>query len=152
MDFGVTQLLVSQFHSKRKRIHVCEYRKGDIYFIQSSPVDQLQPKLESRDYLKPGDALPIKRPVLFNIAEKKQITINATTFKNQFALDLSGWRKDSKSFTFEFNQRGHQAYQIVSVNAETGVTKVIIDEQCKTFFDYSGKKYRKDIEDGKEII
>ncbi len=138
-----------------KKLATCKVRantKHIINFIRSSPVDQLQPKLESRDYLKPGDAVPIRRPALFNIEEKKQIAINAVAFENQYSLDLSGWRKDSKSFTFEFNQRGHQAYQIGSVDAETGEIKVIIDEQCKTFFDYSGKKSRNDISDGKEII
>lgn len=138
-----------------KKLATCKVRantKHIINFIRSSPTDQLQPKLESRDYLKPGDALPIKRPALFNIEEKKQITINSVAFENQYSLDLTDWRKDSKAFTFEFNQRGHQAYQIVSVNAETGETKVIIDEQCKTFFDYSGKKFRFDVLDGKELI
>ena len=127
-------------------------KKHIIYFVQSSPTDQLQPKLESREYLKPGDAVPIKRPVLFNIEQKKQIAINTTPFENQYELDLTGWRRDSKSFTFEFNQRGHQVYQVVSVDAETGETKIIIDEQYKTFFDYSTKKYRFDVNDGKEII
>ena len=32
-----------------------------------------------------------------------------------------------------------------------GETKIIIDELCKTFFDYSQKKYRFDVADGKEI-
>ncbi len=138
-----------------KKLATCKVRantKHTIYFVRSSPVDQLQPKLESRDYLKPGDALPIRRPALFNIEEKKQVSVNAAAFENQYSLDLTGWRRDSKAFTFEFNQRGHQAYQVVSVNAETGETKVVIDEQCKTFFDYSGKKYRFDVSDGKEII
>ena len=138
-----------------KKLATCKVRantKHTIYFVRSSPVDQLQPKLESRDYLKPGDALPIRRPALFNIEEKKQVAIDAVAFENQYSLDLTGWRRDSKAFTFEFNQRGHQAYQVVSVNAETGETKVVIDEQCKTFFDYSGKKYRFDVSDGKEII
>ncbi len=31
-------------------------QKHLIYFVRSSPEDQLQPKLESREYLKPGDA------------------------------------------------------------------------------------------------
>jgi dipeptidyl aminopeptidase/acylaminoacyl peptidase len=126
--------------------------KHTIYFVQSSPVDQQQPKLESRDYLKPGDAVPIKKPALFDVEQKRQIAVNTLPFENQYELNVTGWRKDSKSFTFEFNQRGHQAYQVVSVNGETGETKVIVDEQCKTFFDYSQKKYRFDVADGNEII
>ena len=38
------------------RIHGAETRQ--LYFIESSPTDQLQPKLQKRDYVKPGDVLP----------------------------------------------------------------------------------------------
>jgi len=151
-DFYAPRMIWSPDSKKLVTSKTIANKKHIIYFVRSSPEDQLQPKLEQRDYLKPGDALPIKRPVLFNIEEKKQIPINTKAFENQFALDLTGWQKDSKSFTFEFNQRGHQVYQVVSVNAQTGETKIIIDEQYKTFFDYSTKKYRFDVSDGKEII
>jgi dipeptidyl aminopeptidase/acylaminoacyl peptidase len=151
-DFYAPRMIWSPDSKKLVTSKTIANKKHIIYFVRSSPEDQLQPKLEQRDYLKPGDALPIKRPVLFNVEEKKQIPVNAKAFENQFALDLTGWQKDSKSFTFEFNQRGHQVYQVVSVNAQTGETKIIIDEQYKTFFDYSTKKYRFDVSDGKEII
>jgi dipeptidyl aminopeptidase/acylaminoacyl peptidase len=151
-DFYAPRMIWSPDSKKLITSKTIANKKHIIYFVRSSPTDQLQPKLESRDYLKAGDAVPIKRPVLFNVEQKKQVVINTTPFENQYELDLSGWRKDSKSFTFEFNQRGHQAYQVVSVNAETGETKILIDEQCKTFFDYSGKKYRFDVSDGKELI
>lgn len=41
-----------------------------IYFVESSPESQRQPILHSRNYLKPGDALPQKQPVLFDIEKK----------------------------------------------------------------------------------
>jgi hypothetical protein len=31
------------------------------------------------------------------------------------------WRKDSQAFTFEYNQRGHQAYRIIEVDARTDI-------------------------------
>jgi len=151
-DFYSSRLIWSPDSKRLAGSKTIANKKHIIYFVRSSPTDQLQPKLETREYLKPGDAVPIKRPVLFNIEEKKQIAINTIPFENQYSLDITGWRKDSKSFTFEYNQRGHQVYQIVSVNADNGETKVIIDEQCKTFYDYNGKKYRFDVADGKEII
>jgi dipeptidyl aminopeptidase/acylaminoacyl peptidase len=123
-----------------------------IYFVESSPKSQLQPILQKREYLKPGDALPIRKPSLFNISTKRQIPVNTDAFENQFDLGNLQWHKDSRGFTFEFNQRGHQAYQVVEVTAETGAVKVLIDETNKTFIDYSGKHYRYDANDGKEII
>ena len=104
-----------------------------IYFVESSPATQLQPILHKQYYLKPGDALPIKRPALFNIDEKKQIPIETQAFENQYDLTYPQWNANSESFTFEFNQRGHQVYQVCKVDAASGEVKVIVDEQSKTF-------------------
>jgi dipeptidyl aminopeptidase/acylaminoacyl peptidase len=123
-----------------------------IYFVESSPLDQLQPKLQQRYYLKPGDALPVKRPCLFNIGILQQVTVDGTPFENQFSLENLSWRQDSRAFTFEFNQRGHQRYQVVEVSAQTGQTSIMVDETCNTFFFYSGKKFRYDLNDGREMI
>ncbi len=123
-----------------------------IYFVESSPKDQLQPKLCTREYLKPGDAVPVKQPQLFLIDEKKHVQISDELFEQQFSLDWIEWRKDSRAFTFEYNERGHQRYSVMEVNASTGAIKTLIDEQSKTFIDYSGKRYRFDVADAKEII
>jgi len=138
-----------------KKIMAYKVRPGDerkIYFVESSPEDQFQPKLQSRDYLKPGDELPFKSPQLFLIGEKKHIQVPTDEFGHQFGLNNMEWREDSSAFTFEYNQRGHQAYKVIAVDAITGAVKVLVNEVSKTFIDYSGKKYRYDIDDGKEII
>jgi hypothetical protein len=127
-------------------------QKHLIYFVRSSPEDQLQPKLESREYLKPGDALPIRRPQLFWVEEQKQLPIDDALFSQQYNISRVEWRKDSRAFTFEYNQRGHQAYRVLEVNATNGAIRALIDEQSKTFIDYSGKRYRYDVTDGKEVI
>ena len=30
------------------------------------------------------------------------------------------WRKDSRAVTFEYNQRGHQVYRVIEIDAATG--------------------------------
>lgn len=138
-----------------KKIMAYKVRPGDerkIYFVESSPEDQFQSKLQSRDYLKPGDELPFKSPQLFLIGEKKHIQVPTDEFGHQFGLNNIEWREDSSAFTFEYNQRGHQAYKVIAVDAITGAVKVLVNEVSKTFIDYSSKKYRYDIDDGKEII
>lgn len=117
-----------------------------IYFVESSPKDQLQPKLQSRDYLKPGDALPIRMPQLFLIDSKTHVKISHEQFANQYSIDDIEWRRDSRSFTFEYNQRGHQAYKIIEVEAPSGKVNILVDEQSKTFIDYSGKSFRYNIQ------
>lgn len=138
-----------------KKIMAYKVRPGDdrkIYFVESSPMDQFQPKLQSRDYLKPGDELPFKSPQLFLVESKKHIAVPTEAFNHQFGLNRIDWREDSRAFTFEYNQRGHQAYKVIEVNAQTGKVKVLMNETSETFIDYSSKKYRYDIADGKEIL
>jgi len=138
-----------------EKIMAYKVRPGDerkIYFVESSPGDQFQPKLQSRDYLKPGDELPFKSPQLFLVGKKKHIQVPTDEFSHQFGLNNIEWREDSSAFTFEYNQRGHQAYKVIAVDANTGAVKVLVNEVSKTFIDYSSKKYRYDVEDGKEII
>ncbi|WP_456867540.1 DPP IV N-terminal domain-containing protein [Galbibacter sp. BG1] len=123
-----------------------------IYFVESSPTDQLQPKLQSRDYLKPGDQVAFRSPQLFLIASKKHIRIPTDEFQQQFHLGTIQWLEDSGAFRFEYNERGHQKYRVISVDATTGKVQVIINETSPTFIDYSGKKYRYDTSDGAQII
>jgi dipeptidyl aminopeptidase/acylaminoacyl peptidase len=123
-----------------------------IQYVESSPSDQLQPKYSTMEYAKPGDALDIDQPVLFQIEGKKQITIDDGLFPNPYDMSNIVWWKDGRGFTFEYNQRGHQVYRVIEVDAATGKARALITEEYATFFCYSGKKYRRDLADGKEII
>lgn len=144
-----------QWSPDSQKIMAYKVRPGEehkIYFVESSPKDQLQPKLQTRDYLKPGDQLPFKSPQLFLVASKKQIPISTEMFQEQFELGSIEWKEDSSGFTFEFNQRGHQVYRVLEANATDGKVKVLIEETSPTFVEYSGKKYRFDAKKSKEII
>ncbi|WP_210464368.1 S9 family peptidase [Rufibacter roseolus] len=125
-----------------------------LYLIESSPLDQLQPKLHTRNYLKPGDALPQRAPQLFLVEEKRQVAVDPSLFGvgQQYDLSNPSWRKDGRAFTVEYNQRGHQAYKVLEVDAASGKVRDLIKEENKTFIDYSGKKFRQDVADGREII
>ncbi|GAO31965.1 S9 family peptidase [Geofilum rubicundum] len=128
------------------------HEKRYMQFVESSPEGQLLPKLHKIEYLRAGDALPIHRPTLFDVDQEKQMEIDTRPFENQYALSNVRWSPDSQAFTFEFNQRGHQRYQVVRVDVASGNTKILIDEQSDTFIDYSGKRYRYDVKDTGEII
>ncbi|GAB3527640.1 S9 family peptidase [Pontibacter brevis] len=140
-----------------KKLATNKVRQGKehlLYLLESSPQDQLQPKLHTRHYLKPGDALPQKSPQLFLLDTKQQVSVDPTPFGpgEQYSLSNPDWRKSGRAFTVEYNQRGHQAYKVLEVDAQTGKVKELIKEENKTFIDYSGKKYRRDVSDGKEVI
>ncbi len=130
------------------RRHIKRY----IHFVESSPDDQLQPKLHRLEYLKPGDALQIRKPSLFCVAGKRRIAVDTKPFEHQYRLSTPQWRDDGRAFTFEFNQRGHQVYQVAEVTVPDGEVNVLIDERSDTFIDYSRKRFRHDVDDGREII
>ncbi len=132
-----------------------------LVFVQSSPDDQVQPKVSSRLYRKPGDTVDIDTPVLFSIESRAQTIVSNEQFPNPYANQRVEWRKDSRAFTFEYNQRGHQVYRVIEVDAATGKARTVIDETAKTFIDYrrtaagltdSGRTARFDLADGQEIV
>ena len=127
-----------------------------VHYIESSPADQIQPKHSSILYRKPGDALDIAYPALFDVAAKKEIDIDHALFPNAYNLTMPVWWKDGRGFTFEYNQRGHQVYRVIEVDAQTGKARALITEESPTFIDYqllpTGKRYRYNLEDGKEIL
>ena len=123
-----------------------------IQYVESSPAEQEQPRYYSMEYAKPGDVLDLPQPMLFKLDSSRPIPIDATLFPNPYNLTRIEWRKDSRAFTFEYNQRGHQVYRVLEVDAATGSVRSLISEEPKTFFCYSSKKYRQDIGDGKEMV
>jgi len=122
-----------------------------IHYVESSPEDQLQAKHHQMEYAKPGDDLDIDVPVLFDVGTKTQIFVDTSLFPNPYDMSRIEWRKDSRAFVFEYNQRGHQVYRIIEVDNK-GQPRAVIDEEEETFFCYSYNKFRFDIDDGNEII
>lgn len=136
---------------KLATVRIKDVSERKIPLLESSPVNQKQPILQWRDYAKPGDVIPVQLPVLFDIESFQQLPVNTSAYENQYELRFTGWRQDSRAFSFEFNQRGHQRYIIGEVDANNGNIRHLIDEQVKTFI-YYYNNYRYDLRDGKEIV
>jgi len=109
------------------------------YYIESTPADRLQPKLQSYPYFKPGDALPIARPRLFRIEDRKEIPVSNELFPNPWSLDLIRWSDDGARFWMMYNERGHQRMRILEVTVDTGAVRAIVDEHSSTFIHYSSE-------------
>ncbi len=117
------------------------------YYIQSSPADQLQPKLVSYAqapgsfgggvYRKAGDVLDSNQPAIFDIASKRQLLIDRSLFPNPYAISRPVWRKEGSAYAFQYNQRGHMVYRVLEVDASTGAVRLMVDEETKSFFMYS---------------
>jgi dipeptidyl aminopeptidase/acylaminoacyl peptidase len=131
-----------------------------VHYVESSPEDQVQPRHWTLQYAKPGDVLDLEQPVIVHTASGKEIEPTNELFPNPYELSPLVWRKDSRSLTFEYNQRGHQVYRVIELRAEDGKTRALISEEPTTFYYYnnandsrsSGKHFRADVADGKEIV
>jgi dipeptidyl aminopeptidase/acylaminoacyl peptidase len=147
-----------------KKIAVFRVRPGyqrHVEYTISSPEDQAQPKHMSLFYPKPGDAVDIEQPVLLDVEARTQTNIPADLFPNAYDLSEPVWWRDSRGFTFEYNQRGHLVYRVIEVDAAAGKARAVVSEEPETFFSYrpasnnpkeTGSRYRYDVNDGKEII
>ncbi len=138
-----------------KKLVVLRTKKGDehkVYYVESSPKDQVQPKLHSYDYLKPGDKIPFSKPQLFDVAGRKHIPISDELFPNPWSVSDVHWDPDSSRFMFHHNQRGHQVMRVLAADAATGKVQTVVEEQSPTFIDYSGKQFLRYLDESGEII
>jgi dipeptidyl aminopeptidase/acylaminoacyl peptidase len=138
-----------------KRLVALRTAKGDdrrVQLIESSPRDQLQPKLDSYEYLKPGDRVPITKPHLFDVEGRKELSISDALFPNPWSIEDVRWSPDSSRFTFVYNQRGHQVLRIVAVDANTGEATTLVDERSPTFIDYAHKQFAHYLDKTNEIL
>ena len=135
-------------------LFVCKRRpveKRYAYYVESSPKDQLQPLLHQQEYAKPGDALPFKTPVIFDTQTGKQLIGSTALCHHQYELGTFEWSSDSKEVTMEYNERGHQVYRILAMNATTGAIRTILEETSSTFVNYN-RHFRHDFSDGKRML
>ena len=126
-----------------------------VTIVESSPRDQLQPKVQTYDYFKPGDKLPRVQPVLIRIREKKVVPVPTDLFPNNFTPDgriAIRWSPQGDEFYFDYNQRGHQVYRILAVNATNGTVRTVVEERSQTFIDYETKTWRDWLDDTGELL
>jgi dipeptidyl aminopeptidase/acylaminoacyl peptidase len=151
---GYTEEQVYWAPDSRKLVAL-KTRKGEgrkIYLIESSPKDQLQPKLHAVDYEKPGDRITVSKPHLFDAVEGREIPISDVLFENPWSITDIRWAPDSREFTFLYNQRGHQVLRVLAVDAATGKVRVVIEERSPTFICYSSKFFCHYLDQTGEII
>ena len=88
-----------------RRLVAMRYQPGttrSVYEVESSPEDQVQPKLESYPYLKAGDTVPIHKPHLFDVAAKKEIPLDESLFANPWSISDLRWNSNSAAVHLSF--------------------------------------------------
>lgn len=143
-----------QFSPDSKKLAVMKIQAADkhfIYYVESTPADQFQPKLHKQEYQKPGDALPQRTPVIFDLTTGRQLMANPTSIQNQYDLSWLRWQPDGSEITFEYNQRGHKQYALMAMNATTGTLRTIAEEKFPKYVNWT-RQWRYHFADGKRLI
>ncbi len=152
---------IGEYYSNRiiwspdsRYIFVCKRRpveKRYVYYVESSPDDQLQPILHRQEYAKPGDALPFRTPVIFDTLTGEQKVGSTALCAQQYELGSFAWTPDGKEVTMEYNERGHKTYRILAMNAQTGTIRTVVEEKAQTFVNYY-RHFRYDLDKGHQLI
>jgi dipeptidyl aminopeptidase/acylaminoacyl peptidase len=113
--------------------HIDPVKDSAVYYVLSSVAGTTRGQLKKRPYKQPGDPFTTYEMFLFRPDGKKTMKVNTP------ALDFFGapelhWRgNDSRYFTFERVERGHQRFRVIEVDAQSSETHTVIDEKTSTF-------------------
>ncbi len=149
-------VLPVQWSPDSQRLVVMRRKKGAermVNLIESSPKDQLQPKLHTYHYDKPGDDIGWSKPHLFTLDERqREVPVSDALFPNPWSITEVEWAPDSSRFTCLYNQRGHQIERVLSISATTGEVKPLVEETSPTFIHYSGKTWLRLLPETNELV
>jgi len=118
-----------------KKLACSRVEKGNeekLYYVEPVVEGQIRPKLHEYDYPLPGDKIDVKRIVLFDIENERQLPIADSLFAYPYFLTPIRWKKDSSAFTFKYVQRGWQVIRLIEVDAHTGKARPVIEDKTDT--------------------
>ena len=125
--------------------------KHYVYYVESSPANQLQPLLHKQEYAKPGDSLNYRVPVVVEVATGRVVEPSTELFSRQYYVSAPRWDADGKHLTFEYNERGHKTFRVLELSVETGQVCTLIEEKNDKYVNYN-RQQRIDFEDGRHIL
>ena len=125
--------------------------KHYVYYVESSPKDQLEPILHKQEYAKPGDSLNYRVPVIVEMTTGRVVEPSTELFQHQYQVTAPRWDADNEHVTFEFNERGHKTYRVLELSVKTGIVSTLIEEKNDKYINYNRQR-RMDLQDGKRII
>ena len=115
-------------------------QKHPVHLIESSPSNQVEPRMRTLQYLKPGDQIEQRWPRLFT-RDGHEVPVQRELFANPWSIDECRWSADGATFFFTYNQRGHQIFRLLAIDAATGAVRTVVEETSPTFIDYPNKTW-----------
>ncbi|MFK7739061.1 MAG: prolyl oligopeptidase family serine peptidase [Planctomycetota bacterium] len=123
-----------------------------VHMVESSPRDQVQPRLHSKSYRKPGDRIDQPRPVLFDLERKAVVPVDPTQFADAWSIGRVRWSPDGSEAYCLYNRRGHQRLCVYAIDASSGKVRTVLEERSDTFVDYSQKTVFRWLADGRHFL
>jgi len=120
--------------------------------VESSPEDQVQPKVHTVHYDKPGDKIDRAEPHIFSVDGKTVHKPDRKLTPHAFTISHVGWGNDGKELLYEYVERGFGKHCLIAMRADTGREHVLVNEQSDTYIFVSGVRYRMDLPETREII
>lgn len=122
--------------------------RREVTWVESSPRDQVQPKVHRRQYLKPGDRIAHPRPIVFDVERGERVPVSDALFPNPWSIGALEYWDETGEFTFLYNERGHQVYRWMAIDPSRGTVRAIVEEKSATFVDYPNKTFARRLPDG----
>jgi dipeptidyl aminopeptidase/acylaminoacyl peptidase len=119
--------------------HINPVNDSAVYYVMSSIAGTTRGQLHKHPYKQPGDPFTTYEMYIFRVSQAAQNGQPTGIKVNTPPIDFFGapqlhWRhNDSRYFTYEKVDRGHQRFRIIEVDAQTAATRTLIDEQTSTF-------------------
>jgi dipeptidyl-peptidase 4 len=137
--------------SKLVSYRIDSRNSGRFTSLQFVPAGQLRPRAFTYVYPLPGEVLAKAQPIIFDIQSGKRMDIDATIeLPFQDGPDFE-WFPDSKTFRYDYDERGYKAKELRVVDASTGQEKILIREQSETYVD-PGRTFFRFVEGTGEIL
>ena len=137
---AVLDRVVARLEENRRYRVQPGYRR-EVHYVESSPEDQLQPKSLDAHLRQAGRCARLDQPVLFDVAAKREmVDRQRAVSESPTRCPSSSGARTAAPFTFEYNQRGHQFYRVIEVDAATGKARAVIDRASRRRSSTTGRE------------
>jgi hypothetical protein len=131
--------------------HIDPVKDSAVYYVLSSIAGTTRGELHKRPYKQPGDPFTTYEMYLFPVGQNKAVKVNAPLIDFFGAPQLHWHHDNSRYFTYEKVERGHQRWRVIEVDATTGDTRSVVDEQTRTFI-YESRLYTHYLPETDELL
>lgn len=122
----------------------------DMFTVESAPSEGVRPVLHRYRYDLPGDRLDVTTLFVYPLERRELLPVDHPPI-DWWASNQPHWLPDGHTFCYDQTDRGFQRRRLFAVDARTGATRVVVDEQTNTFLPPDKGWYRF-IGDGRELL